>query len=180
MGQGGRKGASNHGSTRAAFPLHPAPDKGLMLWGTLSAAQQEGRKEGIWKEQGGFQERDGKGRDFFRREEDELGDRSAWSSGDNPASGLTESQRSTGPLEWGGCMEKPQSSTSEVPSNPFCHLSSWKFPLKVLARSLHAILLQWDKHSMGVTLSTPKSISWGSQGDREHLENQECGCSPDP
>lgn len=91
------------------FPLHPAPDKGLMLWGAASAAQQEGRKEGIWKEQGAFQERDGKGRRFFRREEDELGDRSAWSSGDKPASGL----------EWGDCVERPQSSISEVPSNPF-------------------------------------------------------------
>lgn len=69
-----------------------------MLWGTGSAAQQEGRKEGMWEEQGAFQERDGKGRDFFRREEDELGDRSAWSSGDKPASGLVESQRRRGPL----------------------------------------------------------------------------------
>lgn len=37
-----------------------------------------------------------------RKGEDELRDRSAWSSGDNPASGLMESQRSRGPLEWGG------------------------------------------------------------------------------
>lgn len=79
-------------------------------------------------------------------------------------------------------MERPQSSINEVPSNP-C-VSSWKFPLKVLARSLYAILLQWDKHRVRVTIAVPKSVSWGRPGAGGTLKGRppsspEYGGSPD-
>lgn len=85
MGQGGRNGASIHGRTRLHLP-HPAP--GLQL------SREEGKREY------------GKSRVVSKREMGKEGissegKRMSWGIGDEPASGLVESQRSREPLEWG-------------------------------------------------------------------------------
>lgn len=71
MGWGGRENLSlQHEGCTA--PVSWPTDKELILWGrgAVSVAEQEGREKGIWKEQGGFQERDGEGRDVFSRGEE--------------------------------------------------------------------------------------------------------------
>lgn len=143
-------------------PLISCPtDKGLILGEqSLQLSRKEGRREY------------GKNRVLSKRKTGKegmssAGERRSWEigvfgagwaqgSGDNSALGMKRGWEVYRTPEVSGWVERPRSCINEVPSNP-C-ISSSEYPFEVLARYLHAILLQWDKHHVGGIFTIPKSI----------------------